>query len=622
MMNPAMYESLFDALPGGILMADPEGRVICANREALRLFGYTPAEIHGRSLSELYVPEEAALGKPAERLKAAQESGRCDGASWLARKDGSRFWADIVVTALRDPAGRLVGFCQIARDIGEHRKAEDSLLLEITNVLLSNLDIRKLLTAISGSLQAILPHDYASIALYDPDLDKLRLLVLGSPSDRALAPEELVVTVEGTPSGRAFATRAPVIINRLDSKAFSDSSTRHLLDAGVKAGCWLPLISRGRTLGALSVANRREGSYTGVNVELLGRIAGQVALAIDNVVAFRQITELSDRLTGEKQYLASELDAGYGEIVGKSAALKRVLQKVEVVAPTDATVLILGETGTGKELAARAVHNLSPRRDNPFIKLNCAAIPDGLLESEIFGHERGSFTGAVAQKIGRLELAHHGTFFLDEVGDMPLDLQPKLLRALQEREFERIGGTHTIPVDVRLLAATNQDLKDLVQQRRFRSDLYYRLNVFPVLIPPLRERPEDIPALAYYFTQKYADQMGKHIRGIAQESLRALAGWRWPGNVRELENLIERAVILSRGPDLEIPLAEFQEKQAYDNLGALQTLEDVEREHILRTLRETNGVIGGPQGAAARLGLKRTTLNFRMRKLGILRKNL
>ncbi|MGH9345046.1 MAG: sigma 54-interacting transcriptional regulator [Terriglobia bacterium] len=621
-MNPAMYEELFESLPDSIILTDPEGQVIRVNSQAVRLFGYTPEEITGQHLSKFYTPEDAALGKPGEHFSGARESGRCDDEGWRVRQDGSRFWARVVITALRDPSGRLQGFSKIARDFTERKKAEDSLLLEITNVLISNLDIRKLLSAISASLREIAPHEYASLALYDPDLDKLRLLVLISPDNRILNADELVVLVEGTPSGQVFATRQPLIINRLDSRSFSDRSIRHLVDAGVKAGCWLPLISRGRALGTLSVASRREGAYASVNFELLSQIAGQVALVIDNAVAFRQIAELNDRLAEEKQYLESELGAGYNEIVGKSAVLRRVLQKIETVAPTDATVLIQGETGTGKELIARAVHNLSARREHTFVKLNCAAIPSGLLESEIFGHERGSFTGAVAQKIGRLELAHHGTFFLDEVGDMPLELQPKLLRALQEREFERVGGTRTIPVDVRLVAATNQDLEEMVRERRFRSDLYYRLKVFPVVIPPLRERPEDIPTLARYFMQKYALQMGKHIQRIAPKSLQGLAGWAWPGNVRELENLIERAVILSRGPELDIPLAEFEVKGDRDRRASPQTLQEAEREHILRVLRESKGVVGGPLGAAARLGIKRTTLNFRMRKLGITRKDM
>lgn len=621
-MNPAIYESLFESLPDGIAVADSEGRVIRINSRAVGLFGYAREEITGQHFSKFYTPEDAALGKPGEHLAVARERGRCSDEGWRARKDGSRFWASMVMTALRDDAGELQGFFKITRDLTERKKAEDSLLLEITNVLIANLDIRRLLSAISASLREIAPHEYASLALYDPDLDKMRLLVLVSPRDRVLTAEELVVPVEGTPSGQVFATRQPLMISRLDSGSFSDRGIRHLLDVGVKAGCWLPLVRHGRALGSLSVASRSEGAYADVDLNLLSQIAGQVALAIDNAVAFRQMAELNDRLAEEKQYLESELDAGYNEIVGKSAALRRVLQKIETVAPTDATVLIQGETGTGKELIARAVHNLSTRRERTFIKLNCAAIPSGLLESEIFGHERGSFTGAIAQKIGRLELAHHGTFFLDEVGDMPLDLQPKLLRALQEREFERVGGARTIPVDVRLVAATNQDLEELVKERRFRSDLYYRLKVFPVVIPPLRERPEDIPTLANYFMRKYALQMGKRIQHLAPESLRALLGWHWPGNVRELENLIERAVILSVGPELDIPLAEFEAKGDRDRRPSLQTLEEAEREHILRALRESKGVVGGPQGAAVRLGLKRTTLNFRMRKLGISRKNL
>ncbi|HEV2499542.1 MAG TPA: sigma 54-interacting transcriptional regulator [Terriglobia bacterium] len=621
-MNPAMYESLFESLPDGIAVADSKGCVIRINSRAGRLFGYAPEEITGQHFSKFYTPEDTALGKPGEHLAVARECGRCDDEGWRARKDGSRFWASMVMTALRDASGELQGFFKITRDLTERKKAEDSLLLEITNVLIANLDIRRLLSAISASLREIAPHEYASLALYDPDLDKMRLLVLVSPQDRILTAEELVVPVEGTPSGQVFATRQPLMINRLDSRSFSDRSVRHLLDMGVKAGCWLPLTSHGRALGSLSVASRTEGAYADVDLNLLSQIAGQVALAIDNAVAFRQMAELNDRLAEEKQYLESELGAGYNEIVGKSAALRRVLQKIETVAPTDATVLIQGETGTGKELIARAVHNLSARREHTFIKLNCAAIPSGLLESEIFGHERGSFTGAIAQKIGRLELAHHGTFFLDEIGDMPLELQPKLLRALQEREVERVGSARTIPVDVRLVAATNQDLEELAKERRFRSDLYYRLKVFPVIIPPLRERTEDIPTLANYFMRKYALQMGKRIQHLAPESLRALLGWHWPGNVRELENLIERAVILSVGPELDIPLGEFEAKGDRDHRPSLQTLEEAEREHILRALRESNGIVGGPQGAAARLGIKRTTLNFRMRKLGISRNSL
>ncbi len=338
--------------------------------------------------------------------------------------------------------------------------------------------------------------------------------------------------------------------------------------------------------------------------------------------ALRQVSELKERLAEEKLYLEEELRTEYNfeEIVGESTALKRILKQVETVAPTDATVLILGETGTGKELIARAIHHLSSRRERTFVKLNCAAIPSGLLESELFGHERGAFTGAISQKIGRLELAHRGTLFLDEVGDIPLELQPKLLRALQEKEFERLGSTRTIPVDVRLVAATNRDLEQMLKDRQFRSDLYYRLRVFPIIVPPLRERPQDISILVHYFAQKHARRMNKKIETIPSGAMQALTEWHWPGNVRELENFIERAVILSRGPDLQMPLAEL--KAAQFESAPSPTLEAAEREHILRVLCETKGVIGGAHGAAAKLGLNRTTLNSKMRKLGISRKDL
>ncbi|HEY2918508.1 MAG TPA: sigma 54-interacting transcriptional regulator, partial [Candidatus Binatia bacterium] len=317
----------------------------------------------------------------------------------------------------------------------------------------------------------------------------------------------------------------------------------------------------------------------------------------------------------------------FEEIIGDSPALKRILEQLETVAPTDSTILVLGETGTGKELIARAVHNLSARRERTLVKVNCAAIPTGLLESELFGHEKGAFTGAIAQRIGRFELAHRGTLFLDEVGDIPLELQPKLLRVLQEQEFERLGSAKTVRVDVRLVAATNADLAQKVSANQFRSDLYYRLNVFPIVIPSLRERREDIPLLVRYFAQKYARRMKKPIDTIPVKAMTALTEYHWPGNVRELENFIERAVILSRGAELQIPLSELKQRPRLDSvftsatLDSVVTLEHAERQHIVRALGETNWVIGGPAGAAARLGMKRTTLQSRMRKLGISRTN-
>jgi transcriptional regulator with GAF, ATPase, and Fis domain len=367
----------------------------------------------------------------------------------------------------------------------------------------------------------------------------------------------------------------------------------------------------------------RFGACTPFEKELLRkdgtRVPVLVATAVLKLSPFRWITFVQDLRQRDRVESVEDKDVeperDFEEIVGTSAALRRVQRQVEVVAPTDATVLILGETGTGKELVARAVHRLSPRRNLPFITLNCAAIPTGLLESELFGYERGAFTGALTQKIGRFEMAHRGTLFLDEVGDIPLDLQPKLLRALQEKAFERLGGTKTIPIDVRLVAATNRNLTQMMGDKLFRSDLYYRLKVFPIATPPLRDHPEDIPILARHFTKKYAAKMGRHIDKIPSDTMSALESWTWPGNVRELENFIERAVILSSGASLRAPLGEIRESVA-EAPGAA-TLEQVERDHILKVLRESGGVV---TTAATRLGLHRTTLNAMMKKLGISRK--
>lgn len=388
---------------------------------------------------------------------------------------------------------------------------------------------------------------------------------------------------------------------------------------GVRSGYWAPLINDGRVIGVLSIKSTREDAFVDVNINLVTQVANLVALAMSSNPAAFSTEENGPEAEGVKY----QLKYGFGEIVHSSIGVRRVLAEVETVAPMDATVLILGETGTGKELVARAIHSLSSRRQGPFVKLNCAAIPSGLLESELFGHERGAFTGAISQKIGRLEMANHGTLFLDEVAEIPLELQPKLLRALQEREFERLGSTRTIAVDVRLIAATNQNLEEMVKARQFRSDLYYRLKVFPITIPPLRDRPEDVPLLSKYFMRKHAQRMGKGVEIIPPEAMEALKGWQWPGNVRELENFIERAVILSRGRVLNVPTAEIKAARCTTpDPAATTTLENAEREAILSALRRTGGVIGGPNGAAAQLGLKRTTLNFKMRKLGITRKSL
>jgi formate hydrogenlyase transcriptional activator len=504
-----------------------------------------------------------------------------------------------------------------------HERDRVRLLLEVNNAVVSHLDLDDLFTAVSACLRTVIQHDGSGLVLYDQETGRYRVHVLSFAKNESFIEEGRVESDCRTPAGIAITTRMPAVFSEQDLKQMCAESpvAQHLLAEGVKAFCSVPLLSHDRALGALNVGRRREDAFSPEDIELLGEVAKQIAIAVENAQAYREITELKDKLANEKLYLEEEIriEQNFEEIVGESPRLKQVLKQVEIVSPTDSTALILGETGTGKELLARAIHNLSGRRERTFVKLNCAAIPTGLLESELFGHERGAFTGAIAQKVGRFELADGGTLFLDEVGDVPLELQSKLLRVLQEQEFERLGGTKTIRVNVRLVAATNRDLTRMVADKEFRSDLYYRLNVFPLTVPPLRERREDIPALVRYFAQTFARRMNKRIETVPADVMTALTRYHWPGNIRELENLIERAVILSQGPELRVPLAELTATSPADGDGSLATLEAAEREHILRALRETNWVLGGPKGAAVRLGLKRTTLQSRMRKLGITR---
>jgi formate hydrogenlyase transcriptional activator len=491
------------------------------------------------------------------------------------------------------------------------------LLLEVNNALVSNLDLRELLKAIAVCLRRVIRHDYTALALYDPARGEMRLTALDFPEGKGLIREEMAVPLEGSAGGEVFATRKPLLVDAQNLNRYQVPIARLAEAEGLKCFCILPLFTSMRELGTLAVGALAPDAIQPEDIDLLAQVANQIAIAVENALAYREIAELKNKLAEEKLYLEEEIrtEHNFEEVVGESAALKRALSEVETVAPTDSTVLVLGETGTGKEMIARAIHDLSRRREGTFVKINCAAIPTGLLESELFGHEKGAFTGAITQKFGRFELAHRGTIFLDEVGDIPLELQPKLLRVLQEKEFERLGGTRTLRVDVRLVAATNRNLAQMVEENQFRRDLYYRLSVFPIMIPPLRERREDIPLLVRYFVQKYARQMDRRIETISAEEMDELVRYHWPGNVRELQNLIERAVILSPGPELRVPLTEL--KQRSESASSL-TLEAAEREHIVRVLRETNGVVGGPRGAAARLGLKRTTLQSKLQRLGII----
>jgi formate hydrogenlyase transcriptional activator len=499
------------------------------------------------------------------------------------------------------------------------RQAQDrlKLILELNNQVVSNLNFKDLLRTISAGVRRVMHCDAAAIMLPEPDGKQLRIYALDLPESRGFFTEHLLVPIEGTAVGDIFRGGKPWVLNRLDPADVSPDFYAKASGEGMNSFCDVALVSRDRRLGVLAVTSRQENVFDDDQVNFLSQVAKQVAIGVENALAYGEIADLKDKLAQEKLYLEQEIrgEMDFEGIVGQSSALRHVLNLVDTVAPSDSTVLLLGETGTGKELIARAIHERSRRKDRTFVKLNCAAIPTGLLESELFGHERGAFTGAISQKVGRLELADQGSLFLDEVGDIPLDIQPKLLRAFQEREFERLGSTRTKKVDVRLVAATNRNLEKMIEDREFRSDLYYRLNVFPIRIPPLRERPEDIPLLVRYFTQKYGRRMEKQIDSIPTESMKKLSSWHWPGNIRELENFIERSVILTHGPALQVPVGELGNNGNAAPVG--NTREAGEREDIVRILKETKGRVAGADGAAVRMGVKRTTLISRMKKLGI-----
>src|SRR5436190_2267682 len=493
------------------------------------------------------------------------------------------------------------------------------LLFEVNNALVSNLEPRVLFSEIATCLRRVVAHDYTSLAVYDRERNAFDMWALEF-AGKGLIKEHMFVPVEGSPAGTAFTAGEPARFGRADLAALESDVGRALLAEGIQSMCSVPLTVHDRRLGTLSIGRLGAEAFTDCDAELLASVASQVAFSVENALAFQEIAQLKDKLAAEKVYLEDEIRTEYNfeDIIGESSALKRVLHQVETVAPTDSAVLIRGETCTGKELIARAIHDLSGRRGRTFVKVNCAAIPTGLLESELFGHERGAFTGAIAQRIGRFELADGGTLFLDEVGDIPLELQPKLLRVLQEREFERLGSTRTIRVDVRLIAATNRDLAQMATEKQFRTDLYFRLNVFPIRIPPLRERVGDIPLLVRYYVDNYSQRMNKRIDVVPEETMAELCRYSWPGNIRELQNLIERSVIMTPGDVLQIQLNDLQQSNPISSTMA-GTLEDVERQRILEALREAGAVIGGRHGAAVRLGLKRTTLLSKMQRLGIAR---
>jgi formate hydrogenlyase transcriptional activator len=530
-----------------------------------------------------------------------------------------------------DDALNFAAFQKASQDL-QSKNDRLQLLLNVTNQVVANLELRDLLRAISQDIRRTMRCDYASLALPESDNKHLRLYALDFPEGKGFFQEEMVYLIEGAPSGRAFRTMRPMTLQSPFTGWLNYPVVQIAIREGLKSFVFLPLVSRDHAIGVLVLGRLREYAFSEDDVSFLTQVANQIALAVENALAYREIRELKEQLSKEKLYLEDEIrtEMNPAQIIGSSASLRKVLKQVETVAPTDSTVLIYGETGTGKELIARAIHDLSSRRAKAFVKLNCAAIPTGLLESELFGHEKGAFTGAIAQRIGRFEVADGGTIFLDEIGEIPLELQTKLLRVLQEREFERLGSSRTLRTDARLIAATNRDLEAMVAEQKFRSDLFFRLNVFPVHVPPLRERHEDIPLLVRHFTQQFSRRMNKVMETIPSATMDALCRYHWPGNIRELQNVIERAVIISAGPalsvdvdDLKFPkISPREEKRAFPeptNGGLHSVLEETERQQILQALRQSNWVVAGPNGAAARLGMNRSTLQVRIRKLGISR---
>jgi formate hydrogenlyase transcriptional activator len=505
------------------------------------------------------------------------------------------------------------------------------LLLDVTNQVVSNLELRDLLRAISQDVRRVMQCDYAGLSLPDAENKQLRLYAVDFPEGKGFLQEDLVYSIEGSPSGTAFRTMKPLTLQSPFTGWLHLPIVQIAVREDLKSFCFLPLLSRNRAIGTLVLARLRDDAFSQADIEFLSQVANQIALAVENALAYQEIRELKEQLSKEKLYLEDEIrtEMNFAQIIGNSAPLRRVLKRVETVARTDSTVLIYGETGTGKELIARAIHDVSPRRSKPFVKLNCAAIPTGLLESELFGHEKGAFTGAIAQRIGRFEVANGGTIFLDEIGEIPLELQTKLLRVLQEREFERLGSSRTLRTDARLIAATNRDLETMVEEQKFRSDLFFRLNVFPVHVPPLRQREGDIPFLVRHFAQQFSRRMNKVIETIPSATMDALCRYHWPGNIRELQNVIERAVIISTGPELSVDVADLKftktshpEERAVaakseTNSALHNVLKETERQQILQALKQSNWVVAGPNGAAARLGMNRSTLQVRIRKLGI-----
>jgi formate hydrogenlyase transcriptional activator len=636
-----LLAAYFSSTTVGLCILDFNLRYLAINNTLAKINGVPASDHLGKTVREVLGDFADVIEPEFQRVLSVQEPVHFEISATLpTRTEANHFIVHYL--PIQDGSGAVTRIAAVVVEITTQKRLEQSLkdvggklrkemdrlqmLLDVSSIMESNWNLQQAFPQISARIRRVLRHEYAGYELHDTNTGLLVRHAEDFPLGKGLL-SSLPISPHNSPTGRALRERAPLIFSKDQMLGFEADIAKNFLEEGFKSLCCVPLLRPKGPLGVLVFGSTRRDAFHPEDLGLLSQVAAQFAVALENHRAAAEIEGLKQRLTEEKKYLEGEIhsEGQFAEIVGDSAALKKVLDQVTTVAPSEATVLILGETGTGKELFARALHRLSRRKDGSFVKINCAAIPTGLLESELFGHEKGAFTGAVSQKIGRMELAHGGTLFLDEVGEIPLELQPKLLRVLQDQEFERLGSNRTIKVNVRLIAATNRDLAEGMALHEFRSDLFYRLSVFPIRVPPLRERTEDIPLLIRYFVHKFALRMDRHIETIPKATMKALATWPWPGNIRELENLMERSVILSDGNVLHVPLSEMGTESrpvpSQPDPGPDHSLDSAERQHIIRILRETHGVLSGSNGAAHRLGVKRTTLQSKMQRLKITRRD-
>jgi formate hydrogenlyase transcriptional activator len=626
-----LIRSYFNVPRVGLCILDRDFRYLAINQTLAEMNGVPAAEHVGKTVREI-LGDFAEVFEPQiiQVLEAGQPRLNIKISFVLHDRTEPGHWVEHYFP-IKDSSGKVTHIGVVVLEITEQKRLEESLhsvsqklrdekkrlqvMSEVSRVLATKLDVSQAFPIISANLRRVLRQEYAALAVRDEKSGQLIRQAIDFPMGKSVSVGGVISTADDA-GGKALERRSTLIFTSDEMQEFEPGITASLNAEGLKSLCCVPLLRRSDPLGVLVLGSTRADAFNTEDLTLLNQVAAQIAIALENARIAREIKQLRAKLELEKGYLKGEAatQLHFEDIIGESPAIREVLDWVAVVGPSDATVLLLGETGTGKGLIARAIHRTSKRKERNFVTLNCAAIPTGLLESELFGHEKGAFTGAVKQKVGRLELADKGTLFLDEIGEIPLELQPKLLRVLQDHEFERLGGTRTIKVDLRLIAATNRDLAKSVAEKEFRSDLFYRLNVFPIRMPSLRERRDDIPLLVRYFVRKFSHAMERPIESIPTETMEAVVTWYWPGNVRELENFVERSVILTDGTALRAPLAEFRTEAS---ISAEPSLERAEREHIIRVLRETGGIISGPRGAARRLAVKRTTLQSKMQRLGI-----